>query len=58
MWLKIDRRFENFVMTQKREKVGGKPLITCDILQFFRLVTGFEPTDYRYGSCWTRASSW
>src|SRR5437660_11936887 len=45
LWLKIDRRFENFVMTQKREKVGGKPLITCDILQFFRLVTGFERTD-------------
>src|SRR5207302_8424633 len=44
LWLKIDRRFENFVMTKKREKVGGKPLITCDILAFFRLVTGFEPT--------------
>jgi hypothetical protein len=47
LWVKIDRRFENFVRSQKREKVGGKPLITCDILQFFGLVTGFEPTDYQ-----------
>jgi hypothetical protein len=47
LWVKIDRRFENLVRAQKREKVGGKPLITCDILQFFRMVTGFEPTDYQ-----------
>src|SRR6266566_4432227 len=47
LWVKIDRRFENLVRSQKREKVGGKPLITCDILAFFRLVTGFEPTDYQ-----------
>ncbi len=47
VWSKIDLQFKKVTRAQKRKRIGKEPLIKCDILQFFRMVTGFEPTDYQ-----------
>jgi hypothetical protein len=47
VWGRIDRRFQRIIADRKRKRIGKGPLITCNILEFFRTVTGFEPTDYQ-----------
>ena len=47
VWSKIDSRYRKVVRARRRESVSKKALITCDIIRFFRFVTGFEPTDYQ-----------
>jgi len=47
VWVKIDRRYEKAETARKRKKFGKTPLIEHDMITFFRLVTGFEPTDYQ-----------
>jgi phage FluMu gp28-like protein len=47
VWKKIDRKIEKIQGERKKKQIGKGPLIDCDNLQFFRDVTGFEPTDYQ-----------
>ncbi len=47
VWGKIDRKYETVKRNRKRKKIGNEPLVNGDILEFFRTVTGFEPTDYQ-----------
>jgi len=47
LWSKIDQRYKELDKTRKRALAGNEPLIDCGILEFFRLATGFEPTDYQ-----------
>src|SRR6266852_7592824 len=46
-FVKIDRLFENEMQERARDATKGTPLTACGILDFFRQVTGFEPTAYQ-----------
>ena len=47
VWKKIDREVEKVHAGKRKKQIGTGPLIDHDILQFFRNVTSFEPTDYQ-----------
>jgi hypothetical protein len=46
-FVKIDRLYENEMRERARDAAKGTPLTACGILDFFRQVTGFEPTAYQ-----------
>jgi hypothetical protein len=46
-FVKIDHLFENEMRERARDAAKGTPFTTCGILDFFRQVTGFEPTAYQ-----------
>lgn len=47
VWAKIDRRYEKVRLAKLRHKFGKNPLINCNTIELFRIVTGFEPTGYQ-----------
>jgi hypothetical protein len=46
-FVKIDRLYENEMRERARDAAKGTPLTACGVLDFFRQVTGFEPTAYQ-----------
>jgi Terminase large subunit, T4likevirus-type, N-terminal len=46
-FIKIDRLYENEMRARARDAEKDKPIISCGILDFFRRMTGFEPTKYQ-----------
>lgn len=44
---KIDGLFEKEMRRRAREADKDKPLVSCGILEFFELATGFRPTSYQ-----------
>lgn len=47
VWNKINREYAARQQARKNRKIGKKPLVGSDIVEFFRQVTGFEPTEYQ-----------
>jgi hypothetical protein len=46
-FVKIDRLYENEMRARARDAEKDKPIILCGILDFFKQMTGFEPTAYQ-----------
>src|SRR5207245_7711096 len=46
-FVKIDCLYEKEMLARAREVEKDKPIITCGILDFFKQMTGFEPTAYQ-----------
>jgi hypothetical protein len=46
-FVKIDRLYEIEMRERARDAEKDKPIIICGILEFFGLMTGFEPTAYQ-----------
>jgi len=46
-FVKIDRLYETEMREQARDREKDKPITSCGILDFFRQMTGFEPTAYQ-----------
>jgi phage FluMu gp28-like protein len=46
-FVKINRLYDIEMRTRARDAEKDKPITSCDILDFFRQVTGFEPTAYQ-----------
>jgi hypothetical protein len=46
-FVKIDRLYENEMRARARDAEKDKPITICGILDFFKQMTGFEPTAYQ-----------
>jgi phage FluMu gp28-like protein len=46
-FVKIDRLYDTVLRANARDAVKEVPIIICGILDFFRQMTGFEPTAYQ-----------
>src|SRR5438552_302187 len=46
-FVKIDRLYEMEIRAKARDAEKDKPIIHCGILDFFKQMTGFEPTAYQ-----------
>src|SRR5438094_10265528 len=46
-FVKIDRLYEREMRAKERDAEKDKPIIHCGILDFFKQMTGFEPTAYQ-----------
>ncbi len=46
-FVKIDRLYESEIRARARDAEKDKPIIACGILDFFKQMTGFEPTAYQ-----------
>src|SRR5947208_684716 len=46
-FVKIDRLYESEMRARARDAEKDKPIIHCGILDFFKQMTGFEPTAYQ-----------
>ena len=46
-FVKIDRLYESEMRARVRDAEKDKPIIHCGILDFFKQMTGFEPTAYQ-----------
>jgi hypothetical protein len=46
-FVKIDRLYESEIRARARDAEKDRPIIACSILDFFKQMTGFEPTAYQ-----------
>jgi hypothetical protein len=46
-FVKIDRLYENEMRARARDAEKDKPITSSSILDFFKEMTGFEPTAYQ-----------
>src|SRR5256712_11693342 len=46
-FVKIDRLYESEIRARARDAEKDNPIIGCGILDFFKQMTGFEPTAYQ-----------
>ncbi len=46
-FVKIDRLYDSEMKARTREADKNKPLVSCDIVEFFKQTTGFKPTTYQ-----------
>ncbi len=46
-FVKIDRLYESEIRAKARDAEKDRPIIACGILDFFKQMTGFEPTAYQ-----------
>src|SRR2546425_868949 len=46
-FVKIDRLYESEIRARARDAEKDKSIIACGILDFFKQMTGFEPTAYQ-----------
>jgi phage FluMu gp28-like protein len=47
IWNNIDRQYRKIAKDRARQNTGKGPLVNANNVQFFREVTGLEPTDYQ-----------